>query len=331
MKPFKTIDEQINILKDRGLVIDLKNANEILFKEGYYNIINGYKDIFLEDSEKETFITSTKFSDIYILYHFDNLLRHNILNVCISIENILKTVIAYYISKEYDVFEDSYLDRNNYRSGRIKVTSFGSEYEIDAVLRNLNEIKQSNSQPYKHYKEKHGHIPAWILLKGANFWTIKTFLKLQKSDIKDMITSTLLDKNLDYINVDDKQFLSDIVHIIYKFRNCAAHGGRMYNLNIKRKTSNRDSDVIKYYKTFHDKINISSGQYNKGCGQSDFYAFYYAVKQLLPSNEYLSFNRSVIALLKAIKTQYGDKYSTVLKMMGVPMHMLNMPEEMIFM
>ena len=34
MKPFKTIDEQINILKDRGLVIDLKNANEILFKEG---------------------------------------------------------------------------------------------------------------------------------------------------------------------------------------------------------------------------------------------------------------------------------------------------------
>ena len=59
--------------------------------------------------------------------------------------------------------------------------------------------------------------------------------------------------------------------------------------------------------------------------------FYYAVKQLLPSNEYLSFNRSVIALLKAIKTQYGDKYSTVLKMMGVPMHMLNMPEEMIFM
>lgn len=266
-----------------------------------------------------------------MLYHFDNLLRDNILNVCISIENILKTVIAYYISKEYDVFEDNYLDRNNYRTGRFIVTSFGSEYEIDAVLRNLKEIKQSSSQPYKHYKEKHGHIPAWILLKGANFWTIKTFLKLQKSDIKTKITSTLLDKNLDYINEDDKQFLSDLVHIIYKFRNCAAYGGRMYNLNIKKKTSNRDSDVIKYYKTFHDKINISSELYNKGYGQSDFYAFYYAVKQLLPDNEYLSFNRSVIALLKVIKTQYGYKYSAVLEMMGIPMHMLNMPEEMIFM
>lgn len=122
-----------------------------------------------------------------------------------------------------------------------------------------------------------------------------------------------------------------IVHIIYKFRNCAAHGGRMYNLNIKKKTSNRDSDIIKYYKPFHDKINISSGQYNKGYGQSDFYAFYYAVKQLLPNNEYLSFNRSVIDLLKTIKSQYCDKYSTVLEMMGIPMHMLNMPEEMIFM
>lgn len=101
------------------------------------------------------------------MYHFDNLLRHNILNVCISIENILKTVIAYYISKEYDVFEDSYLDRNNYRSGRIKVTSFGSEYEIDAVLRNLNEIKQSNSQPYNTTK------------KSTDIYRLGYYLKVQ--------------------------------------------------------------------------------------------------------------------------------------------------------
>lgn len=38
MKTFKTIDEQINILKDRGLVIDLKNANEILFKDKIYEV-----------------------------------------------------------------------------------------------------------------------------------------------------------------------------------------------------------------------------------------------------------------------------------------------------
>lgn len=38
MKPFKTIDEQINIFKDRGLVIDLKNVNEILFKDKIYEV-----------------------------------------------------------------------------------------------------------------------------------------------------------------------------------------------------------------------------------------------------------------------------------------------------
>ncbi|OFK81532.1 hypothetical protein HMPREF2800_07305 [Anaerosphaera sp. HMSC064C01] len=38
MKPFKTIDGQINILKDRGLVIDLKNVNELLFKDKIYEV-----------------------------------------------------------------------------------------------------------------------------------------------------------------------------------------------------------------------------------------------------------------------------------------------------
>lgn len=34
MKPFKTIDEQINILKDRGLVIDLKMQMKYFLKKG---------------------------------------------------------------------------------------------------------------------------------------------------------------------------------------------------------------------------------------------------------------------------------------------------------
>ncbi|EKT8879394.1 hypothetical protein CJV38_003088, partial [Listeria monocytogenes] len=48
-KVFKTVEEQIQILKSRNLnILDEKNAKRILQKISYYDIINGYNDIFLE-------------------------------------------------------------------------------------------------------------------------------------------------------------------------------------------------------------------------------------------------------------------------------------------
>jgi len=48
-KPFKTYKEQIAILKKRNLKIeDEAKAEDILSKINYYNIINGYKYIFLK-------------------------------------------------------------------------------------------------------------------------------------------------------------------------------------------------------------------------------------------------------------------------------------------
>ena len=49
-KPFKTYDELIEILSNRG--IDLSSADDkdyaknVLAKEGYYNLINGYTNYF---------------------------------------------------------------------------------------------------------------------------------------------------------------------------------------------------------------------------------------------------------------------------------------------
>ena len=48
-KPFKRYDEQVEILKLRNLTIaDEEKAISILSKVNYYNLINGYKKIFLK-------------------------------------------------------------------------------------------------------------------------------------------------------------------------------------------------------------------------------------------------------------------------------------------
>ena len=42
-KPFKTIDEQMSILRLRGMSIE-ESDRPLLMREGYYSIVNGYKD-----------------------------------------------------------------------------------------------------------------------------------------------------------------------------------------------------------------------------------------------------------------------------------------------
>ena len=59
-KPFKTYDEQIEILSNRDL--DINNpeyAKIILSQVNYYNLINGYKALFLDNT------SSNEVEDVY--------------------------------------------------------------------------------------------------------------------------------------------------------------------------------------------------------------------------------------------------------------------------
>ncbi|MDD7045341.1 MAG: hypothetical protein SOU08_03135 [Anaerococcus sp.] len=56
MRDFKTIDEQIKILKDRKLIfINEETAKLNLMRYGYYEIINGYKDFMLKSKNPDTY------------------------------------------------------------------------------------------------------------------------------------------------------------------------------------------------------------------------------------------------------------------------------------
>ena len=66
MKEFKTIDEQIKLLIDRGISFDdVDKAKKLLLTNNYYNIINGYKDLFLNENDK--YISGATFEEIYAL------------------------------------------------------------------------------------------------------------------------------------------------------------------------------------------------------------------------------------------------------------------------
>ncbi len=59
------------------------------------------------------------------------------------------------------------------------------------LLNKCRKIIEGNRHPYKHYREKHGNIPSWILVKVMTFGNLITFYKLQLPNIKDEVVSIM--------------------------------------------------------------------------------------------------------------------------------------------
>ena len=87
-KPFKTFDEQLEILKDRGLSInDVEFAKIALQDISYYTVVNGYKNFLIPNRGSDNFIPGTSFEMLYTL-HIININFSSVLLKYISIEHM---------------------------------------------------------------------------------------------------------------------------------------------------------------------------------------------------------------------------------------------------
>ena len=76
IKTFKTIEEQIDILKSKGLEIDdYDYVNDVLLRENYF-FISGYRHLFLKSPKDRMFIPGTNFKELYALFNFDRQIRN---------------------------------------------------------------------------------------------------------------------------------------------------------------------------------------------------------------------------------------------------------------
>lgn len=97
-KEFKTIEEQIGILKRRGLDIpDEKRASEFLLRNNYYRI-SGYS---LTLRSHDVFNQGATFQNIVDIYDFDHALRHILLRYIEVIEVAVKSLYSYEFTKCY--------------------------------------------------------------------------------------------------------------------------------------------------------------------------------------------------------------------------------------
>ena len=120
IKTFKTIDEQIEILKSKGLKIDdVDYAKDILLRENYF-FLSGYRHLFLKSPKDRMFIPGTDFKELYALFNFDRQIRNIFFKNILIVENNAKSIFSYQLSRKYGIREKDYLNPKTFTSDKSK-------------------------------------------------------------------------------------------------------------------------------------------------------------------------------------------------------------------
>ena len=165
-KPFLTIEEQVSLLESRGMKTDGHTAR-ILGREGYYSIVNGYKEPFLDSDAAasagdDRYREGATFADMYAVFSFDRDLRELTFHYLIRAEATARTAIAYCFSERHRE-PDSYLLQGNYcqREEYWRPERYATEVSgLTSMLRERRD--ESRAEFITHYRSAHGSgiIPA---------------------------------------------------------------------------------------------------------------------------------------------------------------------------
>ena len=265
IKSFKTLDEQIDILKDKGLVIDdVDYAKDILLRENYF-FLSGYRQLFLKTPRDRMFIPNTNFRELYAMFNFDRQIRNIILKNLLIIENNLKSIFSYQLSKKYGYREKNYLNPSNFTN-----VSSKSKQVNDLIKKMKRQIRVNGGQhsATMHYISNYGYIPLWIVVKVLSFGIVSEMFTILKPEDQVDIAKIF--------NVSSEDLLV-YLPILANYRNLCAHEDILYDHRTQRVIENNK---------YHEKLNIPKMDGEYIYGKDDLFALIIILKYLLRPDEF---------------------------------------------
>ncbi len=296
-KVFKTIDEQIDILKSKGLVInDYDKASEVLLRENYF-FLNGYRSPFLVTGSKR-FVEGCTFEEVYALFTFDRFFRNIIFKNILIVENNYKSIFSYVLSKKYGYKEKDYLNINNFDRSKENIK------RINDLLRKLKRQIRINGyqhQATSHYINNYGYIPMWVGVKVLSFGLMSELFSIIKDEDQAEIAS--------YYKVGADE-LEDYLSILSNYRNLCAHEDILYNHETQK-----GIDDNKY----HELLNIPKVDDEYIYGKHDIFALIIILKELLTADDFKMMMNEIIYEIDWLESKLKSiKIEKVLYRMGFP-------------
>ena len=272
-KTFKTLDQQINILKEKGLVInDIGFAKKVLFKENYF-FLSGYRYLFMTKYKEKKFNDGTTFDELYSVFLFGRHIRNLMFKHILIIENNIKSIMSYQLSKKYGFKEKDYLNPDNFTKDPMREKQV---YDVLGKMKRQIRVNGKQHTATQHYMFNYGYIPMWILVKVLSFGLISELYLILKNEDKEAISN--------FYEIDTEE-MGTYLNLLSNFRNICAHEDILYDHRTQRLISDTE---------FHYKLDIpkdEEGIYK--FGKNDLFAMVIILKQMLEKDEFIDFLREL--------------------------------------
>ena len=299
-KVFKTIDEQIDILKDKGLVIcDVDYAKEVLLRENYFFIM-GYRHVFLKKDSSRKFIDGTTFEELYNLFVFDRMFRNIIFKNILIVENNYKSILSYTLSKSYGYKEKDYLNVSNFDDDKDKIR------QINDLIRKIKRQFRVNGKQHgatSHYMDNYGYIPLWIGIKVISFGLMSEMYSILKYKDKESVANI-------YRVLPEE--LETYLPILANYRNLCAHEDVVFD-----HFTQREIPDTKY----HSILNIDRNIDGYTNGKNDIFALIIILKRLLTDVDFKMMMNEINYELDRLSGKLSSiKIEDVTERMGFPLN-----------
>jgi len=294
-KIYRDTRTQIGILKSRGVTIKNKrNAKRIIREINYYNLINGYKEPFIQATTPyEKYLLGTTLDEIYALYEFDRKLRMITLEHILQVEKQAKSLIACCFSKEHG--HKNYLKLENFDTNGSKKYEFVCDLLGNLYKKIASSIDKDLS--VSHYVNGKNYVPLWVFVNTISMGDISKFysnmLQRDRNEVAKMMKWGIRENQL-----------ASCLFFLSTIRNRCAHDERLYSyLSYTYLCGNN------YLKYFH----IAATNTN------NFFTAMVAFKMTLSQKQYIAFHNQIECLLNELSTQLSTiPVSKIRNMMGFP-------------
>ena len=298
-KTFKTLDEQIEILSHKGLVIDdVDYAKSILLRENYF-FLSGYRHLFLKDDGSRKFIYGTTFKELYSLFNFDRQLRNILFKNILIVENNLKSVLSHVVSKNYGFKE------HNYLNSEIFVKDHNKVRQINDLIRKMKRQINVNGKQHaatNHYMINYGYIPLWVVVKVLSFGIVSELYSILQKEDQEEISRVF---NTTVHN------LGNYLPILANYRNLCAHEDLCFSNKTHKKISPNH---------YHDILNIPKNDEDEYIyGLNDLMAIIIIMKELLQESDFIMMMNEISYEIDILDGKVDTiEIEKVLDAMGLP-------------
>ena len=252
--------------------------------------MNSYQD--------KTFILGATFKELYSIFLFDRSIRNILFKNLMVIENQLKSIVSYQLSKKYGYRDKDYLNIKNFTKEKFK------NRRVRDIIEKMKRQVRNNGAHHmatQHYITNYGYIPMWVMVKVLSFGIVCELYSILKNEdqvsVADMFGVTT-------------NYMESFLPILSNYRNLCAHEDIVYDHRTEKGIVNTP---------YHEKMHIPVMDDEYIYGKNDIFSVFIIFKYLLREEDFRMMMREINYEIEKLDGVINSiPINKILDRMGIP-------------